>query len=114
MKIISGNVLVLMIALAAAIEGAYGAQPPDVVSSDVVGNTAMGTNALLSLSTGTSNTAAGGNALTSNLAGANNSAGFPSNFLPNLIPGEITPGGYVYAQIRRAHNRILCNSFRHR
>src|SRR5437870_949506 len=52
----------IILALAAAVTFApmaFGAQPPDVVSSDSNGNTAMGSHALLSVSSGYGNTAAG-------------------------------------------------------
>ena len=52
----------------------YAAQPPDVVSSDSSGNTAMGQNALLSLSSGADNTASGYGALYSNTTGNWNTA----------------------------------------
>ena len=51
---------------------AYATQPPDVVNSDSSNNTAMGTNALLGLSTGTGNTAAGAGALQNNSTGTAN------------------------------------------
>ena len=53
---------------------AYGAQPPDVVTSDGNGNTAMGSDALLNNSTGDGNTASGDSALNSNTTGSNNTA----------------------------------------
>jgi hypothetical protein len=53
---------------------ASGGQPPDVVSSDGNGNTAMGSVALLSLTTGTENTASGDAALQSNTTGVENTA----------------------------------------
>ena len=52
----------------------YGAQPPDVVVSDAYGNTAMGTNALFSVTYGNSNTAAGHDALYYNTTGDFNAA----------------------------------------
>jgi hypothetical protein len=52
----------------------YGAQPTDVVTSDANGNTAMGDQALLNLSTGLNNTAAGAQVLFSNTSGEGNSA----------------------------------------
>jgi hypothetical protein len=57
---------------------AYANQPPDVVQSDAFGNTAMGSDALLSLpsqaTAGDLNTAAGVAALKSNTTGASNTA----------------------------------------
>lgn len=54
---------------------AWGTQPPDVVQSDNAANTAMGTNALLSLtSPGSYNTAVGDGTLSANTAGVGNTA----------------------------------------
>ena len=53
---------------------AFTAQPPDVVVSDSGDNTAMGTDALLSLSGGFNNTASGLDALKENTSGNNNTA----------------------------------------
>jgi hypothetical protein len=66
--------LVFISALVAIAEAAYGTQPPDVVNSDSGGNTAMGTNALFNLTTGTFNTASGDSALESNTIGIYNTA----------------------------------------
>jgi hypothetical protein len=52
----------------------YAQQPPDVVQSDKVGNTAMGSDALLSNGDGSYNTAAGFQALAGNRRGASNTA----------------------------------------
>jgi hypothetical protein len=69
--------LVLIGALALA-GAAYGQQPPDVVASDTSFNTAMGTNALLSLTpstpNGSYNTASGDAALYSDTTGSYNTA----------------------------------------
>jgi hypothetical protein len=62
----------LLAALASA--GAWATQPPDVVDTDANGNTAMGGNALLSLTTGLYNTAVGGHALVANSSGVDNTA----------------------------------------
>jgi trimeric autotransporter adhesin len=53
---------------------AFATQPPDVVSSDGAGDTAMGTNALESFNGGAYDTAAGASALQSNTSGLANSA----------------------------------------
>jgi hypothetical protein len=53
---------------------AHATQPPDTVTSDVNYNTAMGTNALLSLTDGSQNTAAGFGALEFNTDGTGNTA----------------------------------------
>ena len=66
-----------ILALAAAVTlaaMALRAQPPDVVSSDSNGNTAMGSHALLSLSSGSGNTAAGYAPLYSTTTGHYNTA----------------------------------------
>jgi hypothetical protein len=65
--------LVLAGALGAATV-AVASQPPDVVNSDSVGNTAMGGAALLNLTTGENNTAVGQEALVSNTTGSTNTA----------------------------------------
>jgi len=71
MNAVSKSTLALVLLSATA----YAAQPPDVVITDTVGNTAMGTNALLSLTgLGDNNTAVGGNALYSVLSGSENTA----------------------------------------
>lgn len=49
-------------------------QPPNVVDSDSASNTAMGTDALLSLTAGSGNTASGSSALFSNTVGNQNTA----------------------------------------
>jgi Chaperone of endosialidase len=63
-----------MIAALAVAGSAYATQPPDVVVSDANANTAMGTNALLFLTTGSQNTAAGEDALLANTTGYGNTA----------------------------------------
>src|ERR1700683_5505834 len=74
MIIINKPSLVLITTLFAAAGVAYGTQPPDVVSSDSSGNTAMGGDALFELTSGTNNTAAGSNVLLGDTTGSNNSA----------------------------------------
>src|SRR5882762_9466142 len=74
MKVLSKPAIVLISALIAIADAAFGAQPPDVVQSDSGQNTAMGSFALLNLTTGTGNTAAGISALQSNTTGINNVA----------------------------------------
>lgn len=64
----------LMPSLLLACRMVAAAQPPDVVVSDSVGNTAMGTQALFDNTTGEQNTAAGSFALPTNTVGFNNSA----------------------------------------
>jgi hypothetical protein len=74
MKTLNRSPLVLITALVAVAESAYGTQPPDVVNSDSNANTAMGTNALLNLTTGSANTASGYLALNHNTGGYENTA----------------------------------------
>jgi hypothetical protein len=67
--------LVLVSVLVTVIGSAYGQQPPDVVQSDVSFNTAMGSQALLNLTSGgVRNTASGDQALYSNTTGGFNTA----------------------------------------
>ena len=60
--------------LAAVAAPVLAQQPPDVVQSDVYGNTAMGSNALWLNTTSNANTAAGSNALFHNTTGSSNTA----------------------------------------
>ncbi|HSY96635.1 MAG TPA: tail fiber domain-containing protein [Steroidobacteraceae bacterium] len=60
--------------LAVLSTSAFAAQPPDVVVSDAQQNTAMGTDALLNLTTGNSNTAAGEFTLSNDTTGSSNTA----------------------------------------
>jgi hypothetical protein len=66
--------LVLITALAAIVQPAYGAPPPNVVDSDAHANTAMGAGALGSLTNGSANTASGYLALGYNATGHANTA----------------------------------------
>ena len=74
MKAVRNSCLTLITALVAIVGPAFAAPPPNVVDSDGNGNTAMGTDALGSLTNGFSNTAAGSEALGSNTTGIANSA----------------------------------------
>ena len=74
MKTFARSYLIIFAALSGTAEFAYGAQPPDVVVSDANRNTAMGTNALLNLTTGYSNTASGFASLVFNTSGSLNTA----------------------------------------
>jgi len=60
--------------LAAAMQPAHSAQPPDVVASDGSANTASGTRALTSLTAGSGNSAFGFAALSGNSTGSQNTA----------------------------------------
>jgi hypothetical protein len=76
---------------------AYATQPPDVVTSDPAGNTAMGTNALLNLKSGTTvgsnNTAAGIDALSGNTDGLLNTAFGATALSGNTTGSENTASG---------------------
>jgi hypothetical protein len=77
MEIRDWSAIVLFAASVAMAQSAYGQQPPDSVTSDGFGNTAMGSNALLDLSTAGDtgeNTAAGYYSLSANISGSQNSA----------------------------------------
>jgi Chaperone of endosialidase len=74
MKTIITSSVVLISVLVSTTGPAYGSQPPDVVQSDTAGNTAMGGNALLGLTSGNDNTAAGFDALEATTSGYKNSA----------------------------------------
>jgi hypothetical protein len=66
--------LVVLSALVTVNGSAYAAQPPDVVNSDANANTAMGSSAILNLTTGNANTASGYEALFQNTTGNFNTA----------------------------------------
>lgn len=74
MNTLNSSSLVLTVALVATSHFAFGDPPPNVVESDAERNTAMGTDALLGLTTGVDNTAAGFEALVGNTEGSHNSA----------------------------------------
>src|ERR1700733_6602532 len=66
--------VILIGALLGTEEQAIAAQPPDVVTSDALFNTAMGSKALFNNSSGQLNTASGVNALFNNTTGSRNTA----------------------------------------
>jgi len=68
------SIALSIVATAALEHPAIAGQPPDVVQSDIYGNTAMGGNALLNNGTGAQNTAAGDWTLTYNGSGYENAA----------------------------------------
>jgi hypothetical protein len=70
----SRSALMAATALLFAAGSAYATQPPDSVKSDGSANTAMGTDALLDLTTGMDNTAAGAFSLFENETGSYNTA----------------------------------------
>lgn len=84
MRTLTQSPLIWITAIAAMAESAYGTQPPDVVASDSVFNTAMGTSAFLQLTTGSENTATGFRALYSNVNHHDNTAvGYPALYQTN-------------------------------
>ena len=93
MKTIEKSSFAIITALLAC-AAAYGTQPSDVVTSDGNANTAMGSNALLDLSSGTNNTAAGDNALLSNTTGSNNTAVGSQAMVFNSTGIDNTASGY--------------------
>jgi len=101
MKTLYQSHLILIGALAVA-GAAYGQQPPDVVNSDAYFNTAMGTNALFSLTpsscstsppVGCSNTASGYEALYSNTTGYYNTASGYQALYSNTTGNQNTASG---------------------
>jgi hypothetical protein len=74
MKTCRNRFLSLITVLFVFAQPAVAAPPPNVVDSDANGNTAMGTDALGSLTEGFSNTASGSDALQSNTTGSANTA----------------------------------------
>jgi hypothetical protein len=94
MKLLNMPSLVLVTALVAMAESAYGTQPPDVVVSDGGANTAMGTSALLNLTTGNNNTASGENVLLANTSGSGNTASGFDALQANLSGTFNTASGY--------------------
>jgi hypothetical protein len=84
MRTLTKSPLILITAIAAMAESAYGTQPPEVVASDSVFNTAMGTSALLQLTTGSENSATGFRALYSNVNHHYNTVvGYPALYKAN-------------------------------
>jgi len=88
--------------LLTAAGSASGAQPPDVVQSDSFDNTAMGSDALLSVTpsigSGTDNTAAGFNALKFNTTGFFNTAVGSDSLFENSTGSSNTAIGFVAMQ----------------
>jgi hypothetical protein len=94
MKACSRLSLVVVFALAATADLAYGDQPPNVVESDNSGNTAMGHDALLNLDGGHNNTAAGYAALILNTIGDYNTAIGPDVLRSNVTASFNTGIGF--------------------
>jgi hypothetical protein len=96
MKALTKSSTFLFMALAATTHFAYGAQPPNVVSSDGSGNTAMGTAALANFDNGFNNTASGYWALFFNTTGSYNTASGASALFSNTI-GNYNSASGVYS-----------------
>ena len=92
--------------LLTAAGSASATQPPDVVQSDSFDNTAMGSEALLSvtpsLGSGTDNTAAGFNALKSNSTGFFNTAVGSYSLWDNTTGSSNTASGFLALQLNSA------------
>jgi hypothetical protein len=87
----------ILISTIAFTGAAYGQQPPDLVISDSLANTAMGTNALLNVDldeSGCHNTASGENALYSDTSGSYNTATGFSSLFSNTTGNNNTAAGY--------------------
>jgi hypothetical protein len=96
MKTIYQSYLILISAIAVA-GAAYSQQPPDLVASDSLANTAMGTDALLNVDLGESgchNTASGEDALYSDTSGSYNTATGFSSLYSNTTGNNHTAAGY--------------------
>jgi hypothetical protein len=96
MKTLKSSMVVLGIALVAMVRISHAAQPPNVVTSDAAGNTAMGGGALQNITQGAHNTASGNAALYWNSTGSNNTGtGFFA--LPNNTTGFNNTASGAYA-----------------
>jgi hypothetical protein len=104
MKHSLGPTLILMSAIGIG-ASVHATQPPDVVTSDSNLNTAMGTDALLYLTTGTENTAAGDGASETNLAGSWNTAlGVEALFGNTSGDGNTATGAFASSQDNGSYN----------
>jgi len=88
--------LLLIASLTGTAASAYAQQPPDVVNSNANGDTAMGTNALLNLTTGCCNTASGLDALQNDTTGSYNTASGV-----NALVGNTRKAIWTYSSIPR-------------
>jgi hypothetical protein len=102
MKLFKLPCLGVIAALTSLTPCAEASQPPDTVTSDGLGNTAMGTDALLNLPASTQynysihNTAAGNDALYSTTTGANNTAfGYLALYANTTGKGNEAHGAYA-------------------
>src|ERR1700689_1926771 len=93
MKTLNWSSFVLITALVVMAESADGTQPPDSVVSDSAFNTATGTSALLSLTTGSNNTASGAYARKNNTTGIDNSASGVNALQFNTTGSDNTASG---------------------
>lgn len=100
---------ILIVALAAMAQSAYGQQPPDVVASDSSNNTAMGTDALLNLSGGYDNTGSGAFALENNTTGYYNTAVGYGTLRANTTGFQNTASGVgaLNANTTGSHNTAI-------
>jgi len=111
-----GPLKVLIVALLAGVGAAHATQPPDGVTSDANGNTAMGTNALSALTTGSGNPAAGFQGPYSNTNGKDNTTGSNSDDLQQLRPVtfHLKPGpkgvlqyGLIAEEVAQAYPQLV-------
>lgn len=86
--------LILLAILGAGAESVYAKQPPDVVNSDAAQNTAMGSAALVSLSSGSNNTASGFQALVDTDTGDDNTGAGAFALWCNGVGSDNTAVGY--------------------
>jgi hypothetical protein len=88
--------LVFSITFLATADLAFGTQPPDVVTTDANGNTAMGSTALINLTTGLWNTASGWATLNGNTSGSGNTAdGYDALGGNSIGAGNTATGEYA-------------------
>src|SRR5579863_10476202 len=89
---------VLICLISAMATSALAQQPPDLVKSDSMANTAMGSNALFNVKLSESachNTASGFSSLFSNKTGDNNTAAGYKSLYYNSSGGNNTASGYL-------------------
>jgi hypothetical protein len=85
--------IIVIAALTAICASAYAQQPPDVVNSNGNSDTAMGTSALLNVTTGCCNTASGFDALQNDTTGSYNTASGVNALATNTIGYQNTASG---------------------
>jgi hypothetical protein len=104
MKILFGPQLALVTALAVAGSVYASDIPPNVVNSDALGNTAMGSGAMGVSTSGKNNTAAGDSALDSDNAGSNNTAVGASALTANNDGSNNTAVGFEALLLNNSSN----------